>query len=251
MAVAPPDGAGPRVLVTGASGDLGTAIVTRFLADHARVAAQGFRHPARLEAIAATGGEPSSETVVLEADLTDPTAVERVFAEVDRRWGGLDTLVNSVGGASPRSLGELTLETWDETVRLNLTVPFLCMRAAAPFLAESRGAVINLTSVAAITGGAFGPHYAAAKAGLIGLTRSAARELGPAGIRVNAVAPGPVDSAMTRSLDDASLDAILSGTALGRVVSPEEVAEVVAWLAGPASAVTGQTVVVDGGRCFR
>ena len=241
---------GKRVLVTGASGDLGSVVVKHFLAAGARVAAHAFRNPAELDRAAADAGCPSESLVVMAADLTDGAQVDGVFAELERCWGGLDVLVNSVGGSAPRRLAELTVEEWEKTVRVNLTIPFLCLRAAAPLLATSRGAVVNLTSVAGLTGGVFGPHYAAAKAGLIGLTRSAARELGPLGIRVNAIAPGPVESAMTRSLDDETVTSMLSATSLGRVVQPGEVAEVVLWLAGSASGLTGQTIVVDAGRHF-
>ena len=109
--------------------------------------------------------------------------------------------------------------------------------------------MVNLASVAAMTGGAFGPHYAAAKAAVIGLSRSAARDLGPLGVRVNVVAPGPVASRMTQSLPPEQVNALLATTALGRLVEPAEVAEAVVWLAS-ATAMTGQTVIVDGGRVF-
>lgn len=241
---------GMRVVVTGASGDLGSAIVTRFLAAGASVSAQVFRHRDVLEARVADAGVSSEALVVTTADLTDRQQLDGLFAGLGRRWGGLDVLVNSVGGATARPLTELSGEEWDETLRLNLTVPFLCLKAAVDLLTATRGSVVNVSSVAGLTGGVFGPHYASAKAGLIGLTRSAARELGALGIRVNAVAPGPVASAMTGRLDERTLETMMAATSLGRVVQPDEVADVVIWLAGRATALTGQTIVVDAGRHF-
>jgi 3-oxoacyl-[acyl-carrier protein] reductase len=185
----------------------------------------------------------------LQADLTTDHGTDQITAAVPGDWHGIDLLVNCVGGARPTPLTDLDTATWIDCLARNLTAPFLVLRQTAPMLAAARGCVVNLTSVAALTGGVFGPHYAAAKAGVVGLTRSAARELGPRGIRVNAIAPGPVDSRMTDALPPEALAGVIAGTALGRVVEPAEVAHMVTWLAD-ATAVTGQTVVVDAGRCF-
>jgi 3-oxoacyl-[acyl-carrier protein] reductase len=227
-------------LVTGASGDLGRAVVRRLVAEGARVVAHCHRGD--------LGGDVGVERLV-RADLVAPGGADELLDALPADWPGLDLLVNCVGGARPRPFAELRDDEWDACLAVNVTAPFRVIRAAVAPLSRVGGAVVNLSSVAALTGGAFGPHYAAAKAALIGLTRSAARELGRAGIRVNVVAPGPVESRMTASLTDAQLTALLDATALGRVVQPEEVADTVVWLAS-ASAVTGQTVVVDGGRCF-
>ncbi len=237
-----------RALVTGASGDLGRAISSRLLSDGWRVVAQCHQHPDALAELCTDAVKAGSEMLVMQADLGSATEVDRLVEAAGQAWGGLDLLVNNAGGARPRSLCELTLQEWEDCIRLNLSAPLLCLRAALPLLRQSQGAVVNVASVVAFTGGAFGVHYAAAKAGVIGLTRSAARELGPLGIRVNAVAPGPVESAMTTALDDKTLATILAGTALGRVVRAEEVAEAVAWLASGGTAITGQTLVIDGGR---
>lgn len=239
-----------RALVTGASGDLGRAMVARLLRDGWRVAAQCHQHPQALAELRAEAEAAGREMLVVPADLRDAAAVECMVAEVARAFCGIELLVNNAGGAQPRTLRELTIQEWDDCLRLNLSAPLLCLRAALPLLQQSRGVVVNVASVVAFTGGSFGVHYAAAKAGVIGLTRSAARELGPLGIRVNAVAPGPVESAMTTALGDKTLAAILAGTALGRVVRAEEVADAVAWLASGGTALTGQTLVIDGGRAM-
>lgn len=229
---------GKRALVVGASGDIGRAVTSRLLDEGMTVVAHCFRVPDQ---------EMPGIERLSRVDLTTPDGARALVAGLD--WDGLDLLVNALGGARPRPFAEVSDEEWAQCLALNLSSVFWVMREAQPLLARAAGAIVNITSVAALTGGAFGPHYAAAKAGLIGLTRSAAREWGPLGIRANAVAPGPVESRMTGSLTQAQLDGLLAATALGRVVTAEEVADAVFWLA-TASAITGQTVVVDGGRCF-
>jgi 3-oxoacyl-[acyl-carrier protein] reductase len=239
-----------HVLVTGATGDLGRAIAEGFLDRGARLALQYRRSPEPLAALADRARAAGREVLLLQADLTAPEGPAALVERIGKEWGRLDVLVNNAGGASPRPFAELGYEEWQQALQLNLTAPFLLLQAALPLLTAARGSVVNISSVAALTGGAFGPHYAATKAGLIGLTRSAARDLGPLGIRVNALAPGPVDSAMTDQLAAPVLEAIKAGTALRRVVRPEEIADAVTWLADAAGAVTGQTLVVDGGRHF-
>ena len=182
-----------NAIVTGASGDLGRAVVRRLLADGRHVLAQVHAHGlADVEA-------GTDKLHVVHADLLDGAGVERLMAAVPRSWHGLDVLVNCVGGARPAQFGDLDPADWTHCLTLNVTVPFLVMRATLPMLQNAGGSVVNLASVAAMTGGAFGAHYAAAKAAVVGLSRSAARDLGPAGIRVNVVAPGPVASRMTQS----------------------------------------------------
>ncbi|WP_280722278.1 SDR family oxidoreductase [Kitasatospora sp. MAA4] len=239
-----------HVLITGATGDLGRAIAEGFLDRGARLALQYRRSPEPLAPLVARAEAAGREILLLQADLTTPEGPAGLVERVEKEWGRLDVLVNNAGGASPRSFADVTLQEWQEALQLNLTAPFLLVQAALPLLTASRGAVVNISSVAALTGGAFGPHYAATKAGLIGLTRSAARELGPLGIRVNALAPGPVDSAMTDKLAGPVMAGITASTALRRVVRPQEIADAVTWLADAAGAVTGQTLVVDGGRHF-
>lgn len=237
--VASASGTPRRVLVTGASGDLGCAVVEACVARGDEVVAQVHSRPC--------AGAPRTEVRV---DLCAEGGVAELFARIPAAWDGIDLLVNCVGGARPIPIEKLTAQEWQACLQLNVQVPLLVIQAALELLERARGAVVNLSSVVAFTGGAFGPHYAAAKAAVVGLTYSAARDLGPRGIRVNCVAPGPVESAMTDSLDAAVIDGLIATTALRRVVTPAEVAQTVLWL-GEASAVTGQTVVVDGGRVLR
>jgi 3-oxoacyl-[acyl-carrier protein] reductase len=230
-----------RVVVTGASGDIGFAVVAACLRAGAEVVAQVHTRSRTW---------PAGVVTEVRADLCADGGTEELVGRLPTGWDGVDLLVNCVGGARPVPIEELTRTEWRDCLRLNVEVPFAVTKALIGQLAVAGGAVVNVSSTAAFTGGAFGPHYAAAKAAVIGLTRSAARDLGPRGIRVNCVAPGPVDSAMTARLDGDVLAGLLAGTALRRVVRPDEVADTVRWLAG-SSAVTGQTLVVDGGRVLR
>lgn len=241
---------GKQVLITGASGDLGQAMVRKFLKEGAIVTAQYNRRLEPLQRLVEEM-ELAKERIVLEqADLTSPQEVRELFERLSARTEGLDLLVNNAGGARPVKFESLSLEEWQQAVNLNLTAPFLCIQAALPLLQKVKGTVINISSVAGLTGGAFGPHYATVKAGLIGLGRNAARELGKYGIRVNTIAPGPVSSKMTNSLAPEVMQSILASTAMGRVIEPEEISEVVMWLSSNDIAITGQTLVVDGGRYF-
>jgi 3-oxoacyl-[acyl-carrier protein] reductase len=225
-----------HVVVTGASGDIGTAVVAHAAASGAEVLAQ-FR--TRPPAVA----HPSVTAVQL--DLARDEGPAELAAGLP--WDSVDLLVNCVGGARATRYAELSTEAWRDCMRLNVEVPFAVTRELLGPLSAAGGAVVHLSSVAAFTGGAFGPHYTAAKAAVIGLTRSAARELGERGIRVNCVAPGPVESAMTDSLPDEVVAGLLAGTALRRTVRPDEVADAV-FAIGAATGATGQTLVVDGGR---
>ncbi|MFD5164246.1 SDR family NAD(P)-dependent oxidoreductase [Streptomyces hawaiiensis] len=231
------------VVVTGASGDIGVSLVRRCLEQGAAVLAQYRSRPQRLAEL--TGFD--DRLVLVRADLATEQGPGELAAAVPGDWPGVDLLVNCVGGARPVPIEELSAAEFSACMRSNVEAPFAVLRALLGQLADAGGSVVNLSSVAGFTGGAFGPHYAAAKAAVIGLTRSAARELGPRGIRVNCVAPGPVDSEMTDSLSASALQGLLATTALGRVVRPGEIADSILSLSR-ATATTGQTVVVDGGR---
>ncbi|WP_058042243.1 SDR family oxidoreductase [Streptomyces roseifaciens] len=241
---------GKRVLITGASGDLGKAMAHTFLGLGADLALQYRSNSSPIDLLLKEAEKRGREAFSVAVDLAEPDGADRLASEVLRRWPSLDGLVNNAGGARPQPFDEITPDAWERALHLNLTSPFRLLQLLLPALRKQGGSVVNISSVAALTGGAFGPQYAASKAGLLGLTRSAARDLGRYGIRVNAIAPGPVESAMTSSLDGPVLDGIIGATALRRLVDPREIAETAAFLLGPGSAVSGQTLVVDAGRHF-
>lgn len=183
-------------------------------------------------------------------DVTNEKSIKYVVDFIEKEFGRLDILINNAGIGCPCSFEDTTETIWDEHFNINLKGPFLCIKNSLKLLKESGdGRIVNVSSVAALTGGSFGPHYSASKAGLIGLTKSAAKELGKYGISVNVVAPGPIRSEMTDTLNGDTLNGILKATPLGRFAESGEVAEVICQLFNPKlNYITGQTIVVDGGR---
>lgn len=238
------------VLVLGASGDIGISIVSELLKKKYRVIAQSFQHAERLAKLSTEFNVARDSLMIFSADLTDINERKEFMENISKTTTTLHGLVNVIGGGRPCNIQNLTLEDWDFSVALNLTVPFHCLQLAIPLLKRAKGSVVNFSSVAAYTGGAFGPHYASVKSGVLGLTRSAARELGHYGIRVNAISPGPVDTEMTHSLPAEALKKIIDETPLKQMVSTSEIASAVNYLLDEATSTTGQSLVIDGGRFF-
>jgi len=222
-----------RVLVTGAARGLGRAFVDALVADGHDVVGADI--------------DPSEDGVV--CDVSDPGSAEAAVAECVDRLGGLDALINNAGivtvtrAPSP----DIPVDEFDRVMDVNVRGTWLMTRAAIPHLGQG-AAVVNLASETAFSGSHGMTHYVASKAAVIGLTRSFARELGPAGVRVNAIAPGYTDTEGGRVIGDpATYD--VSGTPLGRVATPHDMVGTMLWLIGPGSAfVSGQVVLVNGGR---
>jgi 3-oxoacyl-[acyl-carrier protein] reductase len=238
---------GRVALVTGASRGIGraTARVLAARGAHVIAAARGDHADAAAEEIRTTGGR--AEGVAL--DVTDKTAIDAVVGDVVGRLGRLDILVNNAGITRDQLLLRLKRDDWDAVIDTNLTaVAMLTQAVLKPMIRQRSGRIINLTSVVGQAGNAGQANYAAAKAGLIGLTKAMALEVASRNITVNAVAPGLIDTDMTRALAEGAQEAWVDRVPLKRLGTPDDVAEAVAFLASDeASYITGQVLAVNGG----
>lgn len=236
---------GKRALVTGASGGIGGAIARSLHEAGATVALSGTRE----EALGDLAGELGERAHVLACDLSDADGVNRLVPRAEDAMGGLDILVNNAGVTRDNLFMRMKDEEWDTVLAINLTAGFRLARAAVKEMMRQRfGRIIGITSVVGTTGNPGQGNYAAAKAGMVGMSKALALEVAARGVTVNCVAPGFVDTAMTDALNDKQREAILSRVPAGRLGSPAEVAAAVVFLASDeAGYVTGQTLHVNGG----
>ncbi|MFS8523605.1 MAG: 3-oxoacyl-[acyl-carrier-protein] reductase [Limnochordales bacterium] len=240
--------AGRTALVTGSTRGLGLAIAKRLAAEGAFVAVSGrSEEQARrvAEEIVAAGGR----AVGIAADVADPESAEALVQTAIAEMGRLDVLVNNAGITRDTLFVRMTREQWDAVLDVNLGGVYNCTRAAVRTMMKQRyGRIINISSIVGLTGNVGQTNYAAAKAALIGFTKSLARELAGRNITVNVVAPGYIRSDMTDALSEDIKQQFLAQIPMGRVGEPEEVAHAVLFLAEEASSyITGHTLVVDGG----
>lgn len=233
--------AGRRALVTGASGGIGSAIARALHAQGAELVLSGRRREA-LEGLATELGERVSVEV---AELTDAAAAERLIEAAEP----VDILVNNAGITRDMLALRLKDADWDAVIETNLTGTFrLCRAALRGMLRRRRGRIVNIASIVGITGNPGQANYAAAKAGLIGMSKALAQEVAARGITVNCVAPGFIDTAMTQALDEKQREALLGRIPAGRLGTGADVAAAVAFLASEEAAwMTGQTLHVNGG----
>lgn len=234
--------------VTGAAQGMGAAIVRQFVAQGALVYAADIN----AEAIAASVEEFGDRARAVVCNVMDEASVQAAMSRIGDEVGRLDVLVNNAGTGSVDSFLDTPAEHWDRVVGVNLKGTFLCAREAARLMVgkETAGTIINFSSTAAVSGE--GPsHYVASKAGVMGLTRSLARELAPRRIRVNTIVPGPTDTPMMAGIPDEWMQAMIAAIPLGRLCQPDEVARVAVFLASDdASFITGQNITVNGGSAF-
>lgn len=252
--------AGQHVLVTGASRGIGWAIAQAFAARGARLSLAG-RDATLLEQRRATlNASAGPDHTAFSADLTDPEAAGSMVRHAVAAHGPVDILINNAGYGASQPFAKMTAEHWDQMLAVNLSSVFHVTSAAiGHMLPRKAGRIINVASTAGLTGYAYVAAYVAAKHGVVGLTRALAREYATAGITVNAVCPGYVDTDMTagtletimkktgRTAEEARAE-LAKGNPQGRLIQPEEVADAVLWLAGAnAASVTGQCIAVAGG----
>jgi len=238
---------GRVALVTGASRGIGRAIATGLAAAGATVvaAARGDHAAGTVEAIRAAGGTAE----VLELDVTDGAAIDAAIKGIVERMGRLDVLVNNAGIARDTLLLRMKRQDWDAVLQTNLTAAFACAQAALkPMIKQRSGRIINITSVVGQAGNAGQTNYAASKAGLIGFTKALAQEVASRNVTVNAVAPGLIDTDMTRAIAGGAHEEWAAKIPLARLGTPEDVAAAVRFLASDeASYITGHVLAVNGG----
>lgn len=240
---------GKAAIVTGGSRGIGAAIVKSLAADGFDVAIiyQGSKERAEslAEEIKATG----RNAIAVQCDVSSLEQVEKMTAEVLEKLGSVDVLVNNAGKTKDGLIMRMTEEDFDSIINTNLKGAFNCTKAVTPIMMKARsGRIVNISSVVGVTGNAGQANYAASKAGIIGLTKSAAKELATRGITVNSVAPGYVKTDMTEVLSDKVKEAILAQIPMKKCAEPEDIANVVSFLCSDkASYVTGQVINVDGG----
>ncbi len=251
---------GKVALVSGAAGAIGVATVGRLAEEGASIVAADLRGTAVGDAVAAAT-RAGGKAVAIEADVTSSADWDRAVAEAVDRFGGLDLLVNNAGiEGEVAPITEYNDAIFRKVLEINVTGVFLGMRAAAPRLVDRGGSIVNISSIAGLTGTPGTAAYTASKHAVIGLTRTSALELGPQGVRVNAVCPAPVEGRMMRSLEsgmapddpEALRRMIAANNPLGRYGEPADVAAIIAFLASDDAAyLNGAALPVDGGTTAR
>ena len=240
---------GKHALVTGGSRGIGKAVCLELARQGANVAVNYAGRAQAAEEVAAACRELGVEAFAVQADVADAAAVDAMVKEAAARFGRVDILVNNAGITRDKLALQMKEEDFDAVLDTNLKGAFLCMKAVyRPMMKQRYGRIINLSSVVGLRGNAGQANYAASKAGLIGMSKSIAKELASRGVTVNLVAPGFIDTEMTAVLPEAAREALLKSIPMARLGQPEDVARAVAFFAAEESGyITGQVLCVDGG----
>jgi 3-oxoacyl-[acyl-carrier protein] reductase len=241
--------AGKTAIVTGGSRGIGNAVVRAFLSEGATVYCLSRSQPenaAELDAAAKAGGGAFSWRA---ADVTKEEEMTKVIDAIAAEAGAVNVLVNNAGITRDGLIFRMPTADWEEVLKANLTSAFFASRAVSRLMIKQRaGSIINISSVSGIMGNAGQVNYSASKAGLIGFSKSLAREVASRGVRVNAIAPGFIETDMTKALGEKARTSLVSQIPLGRVGTPADVAALAVFLAGDSSAyITGQVIPIDGG----
>ncbi|MCZ6636186.1 MAG: 3-oxoacyl-[acyl-carrier-protein] reductase [bacterium] len=240
---------GKTALVTGGSRGIGEAIALRLASEGADVAVCASKSLASAQSVAQKVEAQGRKSLALQADVSVAKDVDTLIAQVLDAWGSLDILVNNAGITRDGLLMRLKESDWDAVLDVNLKGAYLCVKAASRAMMKARsGRIVNISSVVGLIGNAGQINYSASKSGLIGLTKSIARELAGRGITANAVAPGFIPTEMTAALSEEIQQDLIRQIPLGKLGSAEDIAAAVAFLASDDAAyITGQVLVVDGG----
>lgn len=236
------------VLITGASKGIGAATAALFAKKGYNTVIGYNRSNAEAEALTRKLQSLGCNVAAYSADLSNPDSAKPLVDYTIKTFGGIDVLVNNAGIAQQKLFTNIENCDWDKMLAANLSSVFYCCRAAVPhFVHQKSGSIVNISSMWGVTGASCEVHYSAAKAGVIGLTKALAKELGPSGIRVNCVAPGTVDTPMNSHLSREDISALCEETPLCRIGTAEEIAEAIYFLSDGGSFITGQILGVNGG----
>ena len=244
------DLAGKSAIVTGGSIGIGSAIALKLAACGANIAINYRKHHQEAESIITRAKEMGVKGLAIKADISSFADAEKMVLKVQGEFGGLDILVNNAGINWDGVIWKMTEEQWDSVLNINLKGFFNYIRTVAPLFREQKsGKIVNITSINGLRGKFGQSNYSASKAGIIGLTKTVARELGKYGINVNAVAPGLIETDMMKNADESVREAAMADIVLNRIGQPGEVANLVAFLCSDlARHITGEVIKVDGGQ---
>ena len=243
------DLSGSVALVTGASRGIGAVIARRLAEAGVKVGVNYLSSPESAEEVVSSIISAGGEALLVEGDVAQEEPAKSTIQQVVSHWGRIDILVNNAGINRDRLLLRMNTDDWDQVIQVNLRGAFLCTRFVMPHLIKQRsGRVVNISSVVGISGNPGQANYAAAKAGLIGFTKSVAREVASRNVTVNALAPGYITTGMVEKLSEAAREKILSRIPMGRFGVAEDVSEAVVFLCSKgASYITGEVLTIDGG----